>query len=658
MFVQADKTTNLYTVDKQTYNKLLRDNVTANYVKCKTDVKKKINTQAAKITRDLDIDNRVEIMPCKNAYVTLKDHKPNFYNEPKCRLINPTKSNVGIISKQILQRANERIRKITKLKQWRSTNDVIQWFTSTNTKRNAQFIQLDIVEFYPSISRELFRQALEFAESIVPFTTTEKAALQNARMSILHHDNTTWQKKNGIFDVTMGAYDGAEVSELVGLLILDKIKTQFPEIDFGLYRDDGLGITRKLPGPTASNLTKNIIALFQQYGLKITVTTNLPTVNFLDITLNMVNKIYQPYNKPNNVLSYVNAYSNHPASVLKQIPTTICTRLSTTSSNNTIFDECKTEFEIALAKSSHNHNLKYNPDAGASKTDKVKTARKRKIIWYNPPYNAEITTNLGKLFLKLIDKHFPENHHLHKILNRKTVKLSYSCMPNMKNIIQNHNNKILKLERAAKEQPPNAKTCNCNSQNKPNCPLQGNCLAKCVVYEATINTTGQPAKYIGCTENTFKERFTGHRQTFKDQNKRHSTLLSRYVWENHLNPNPEIKWKIINQSKPYQPGNKYCHLCLSEKYHILEGSSNPIYLNKRSEIPSRCPHWRKYTLARVTPTKTTPNKELAVSRSKTTHNKRNLDTIRKVDLPEQQQPNFAKPLRSPSGRNCNRERPN
>ena len=53
------------------------------------------------------------------------------------------------------------------------------------------------------------------------------------------------------------------------------------------------------------------------------------------------------------------------------------------------------------------------------KQNKTKRKRNRKIIWYNPPYNMNLKTNIGKTFLKLIDKHFHKNHPLNKIINRK-----------------------------------------------------------------------------------------------------------------------------------------------------------------------------------------------------------------------------------------------
>ena len=38
----------------------------------------------------------------QNAFITLKDHKENFSNSTNCGLINPSKSEVGHISKKCL----------------------------------------------------------------------------------------------------------------------------------------------------------------------------------------------------------------------------------------------------------------------------------------------------------------------------------------------------------------------------------------------------------------------------------------------------------------------------------------------------------------------------------------------------------------------------
>lgn len=54
-----------------------------------------INKELKDIATDLNISNRIETMARKQAFITLKDHKENFENNPSCRLINPAKSNMG-----------------------------------------------------------------------------------------------------------------------------------------------------------------------------------------------------------------------------------------------------------------------------------------------------------------------------------------------------------------------------------------------------------------------------------------------------------------------------------------------------------------------------------------------------------------------------------
>ena len=37
----------------------------------------------------------------------------------------------------------------------------------------------------------------------------------NARKSVLYHKNDVWEKQTGLFDITMGAFDGAQITDLV-----------------------------------------------------------------------------------------------------------------------------------------------------------------------------------------------------------------------------------------------------------------------------------------------------------------------------------------------------------------------------------------------------------------------------------------------------------
>ena len=97
----------------------------------------------------------------------MKDHKDDFNNKPSCRLINPAKPEIGKVSKEILQGINNNLRRCLGLKQWRSTHDVLNWFHDLKFKTRLNFLQLDIINFYPSITEELFTKALNFASQTV-----------------------------------------------------------------------------------------------------------------------------------------------------------------------------------------------------------------------------------------------------------------------------------------------------------------------------------------------------------------------------------------------------------------------------------------------------------------------------------------------------------
>ena len=127
--------------------------------------------------------------------------------------------------------------------------------------------------------------------------------------------------------------------------------------------------------------------------------------------------------------------------MLKTIPVSINKRLSTISSTKEEFDRSKESYQKALDASDHSHTLTF---IEPTQQKRKRKNRPRNILWFNPPYNASVTTNIGACFLQLLDKHFPKNNPLHKILNRNTVKVSYSCTKNIKSIMQAHNTKLLR----------------------------------------------------------------------------------------------------------------------------------------------------------------------------------------------------------------------
>ena len=79
------------------------------------------------------------------------------------------------------------------------------------------------------------------------------------------------KREGNLSDVTMGAYDGAEVWELVGSFMLNKINEKYDKNNIGLYRDDGLAVFKNVSGPESESIKKNFQSLFRKYGLEIII---------------------------------------------------------------------------------------------------------------------------------------------------------------------------------------------------------------------------------------------------------------------------------------------------------------------------------------------------------------------------------------------------
>ena len=123
------KITNFYRLDAHEYKQLMNTAVTKSYRKASTDAAATIISAEKQIAKNLNLDNRIDALAAKSAFITLKDHKPNFANNPTCRLINPSKSEIGIVSKKILQRVNAKIVSTT-LTLIRSSRGSIKYQTS------------------------------------------------------------------------------------------------------------------------------------------------------------------------------------------------------------------------------------------------------------------------------------------------------------------------------------------------------------------------------------------------------------------------------------------------------------------------------------------------------------------------------------------------
>ena len=102
---------------------------------------------------------------------------------------------------------------------------------------------------------------------------------------------------------------------------------------------------------------------------------------------------------------------------------------------------------------------------------------------------------------------------------------------------------------------------------------------------------------IGSTETEFKLRFNNHKKSFKHNNYKSETTLSKYIWDNNLNPSPNIKWEFLKHCNVYKAGDKSCDLCLTEKHIIVKNLHRKALINKRTDVGKKCPHRRKCTLS-------------------------------------------------------------
>ena len=367
--------------------------------------------------------------------------------------------------------------------------------------------------------------------------------------------------------------------------------------DFGLYRDDGLGILRNTSGTEAARKRKIIIKIFKECGLSITFEVNKKIVDFLDVRFNLNEQTYEPYRKPNNEPVYINIQSNHPPNIIADIPKAISKRLTNISCNKNVFDRNVDIYQTALKNSGFDGKVTYNDQSEQGNNVNIEEAnqarkRKRVVIWYNPPYSINVKTIIGKIFFKLLQKHFSPTHPMYTIFNKNKIKISYSCFSNMGSIISLHKKYILNSNNTEYGR-------NCN--NRDEFPLENECLTPRIVYrdDVTNNKIVERKYYYGISDTPFKERYENPKTSFRHRSHLTTSDFCKYYWKLVGNGTvPTIKFSIAKSVK----GNTIINnrnLCLSEKAFIIRNLDDVNRLNKRSELISKCQHINKRLLNRV-----------------------------------------------------------
>ena len=148
--------------------------------------------------------------------------------------------------------------------------------------------------------------------------------------------------------------------------------------------------------------------------------------------------------------------------------------------------------------------------------------------------NNSVKTKVGKQFFNLIKMHFLTDSKLSKVFNKKTIKMSYSYLPNIKNFVNSHKQKILK----AKYLSPKDYKC----RNLNNFPFNGHCLSK-GIYKATVYWYKGNKEYVGSTGVSFKTRYNQHKFSLNND-KGHQTMLSKF-YKSNRNSITGKQWWVV-----------------------------------------------------------------------------------------------------------------
>ena len=112
---------------------------------------------------------------------------------------------------------------------------------------SCKFIQLDIKEYYPSITEVTLDKEVSFPSNHTTVSLEDIRIIKHSRKSSLFPLEQAWKKKesSSCFDVTMDSYDGAELCKLIGRFTQSVLQDINKET-MGLYRDDRLIVLNKV----------------------------------------------------------------------------------------------------------------------------------------------------------------------------------------------------------------------------------------------------------------------------------------------------------------------------------------------------------------------------------------------------------------------------
>ena len=159
---------------------------------CNTNKSNSINFKAKQIASKLNIDDRVQKLGENEAYFTIKDHQEGFPDKISCPLKNSSKTDIGKISKQILDRVSNIILVKNEVNQWKNTYSFLEWYRNIKRKDQCSFVVFCIENFYLSIPTKLFDKAVSFAKLYYHFTSDGLQLIMHSRKTLLFWHDSTW----------------------------------------------------------------------------------------------------------------------------------------------------------------------------------------------------------------------------------------------------------------------------------------------------------------------------------------------------------------------------------------------------------------------------------------------------------------------------------
>ena len=191
---------------------------------------------------------------------------------------------------------------------------------------------------------------------------------------------------------------------------------------------------------------------------------------------------------------------------------------------------------------------------------------------------------------------------MHKICNRNTVKVSYSCMPNGGSVITSHSKKLTNAEKK--------QTKHCNCRKKQECPLEGKCRSEDIIYKCVVTAADHPWKvYLSTAEGNFKQRYYDHKMSYRSRKYANETSLSKYIWElkdkHHISPNlmccivkktlipkNQLNSRALETIRPPEPVTpnarlfESCNRKLNSQMFVTRMCWKPIYCNNKTNYNS------------------------------------------------------------------------